>query len=497
LSVRTLARLFPSAARRTTAARFARWGLQRLEDRVTPAELNVWTGVAGDGLWSSPNNWHLFHVPDNTEDAIINLPGAAVTHGSGTDEVHGLQVVAAATLTLSGGTIATPTLDVPDGHFDLAGGTLAGATVTAGSTVTAGATSPGGVLSGVTLRGTLDLTTPGAHANVAGGLTLDGGTVLVGDSNSNFGVLSFDGAQTLGGTGTVVFGTSPSNILHAGPTAGSHLTIGPNVLVRGAAGTVGFSDAFPGSPDVTVQGTIQADVAGGTITLDGINWTNAGTVRAQDGGTVRGTGTTTNFAAGTLTGGSWQAVNGTLRILGGNVTTNAAAIVLDGPGSAIYSDDGTADALGNLVANAAGGTFTLRNGRTLTTAGALTNAGFVSVGVGSALTVAVGSGYTQTGGVTTVDGTLSATAPVDIRGGLLEGKGGHRRRDQRRRGRPRPGARHPDRHRQLHPDPGRHPGDRGRRDRGRPVRSAGRRRGRGPGRRAVRRRRQRLLRRRR
>ena len=70
-------------------------------------------------------------------------------------------------------------------------------------------------------------------------------------------------------------------------TAGTALTIGPGVVVRGQSGTVGYSPVWGGPSNVAVvnQGTIQADVAGGTIAVNGTGWSNAatGTMRAQRG----------------------------------------------------------------------------------------------------------------------------------------------------------------------------------------------------------------------
>lgn len=363
-------------------ARSPRLFLLRLEDRLTPT-LNVWTGRAGDGLWSNENNWSEFRTPTAADDAIINS-NVTVTHNTGDDTVHSLAISTGAILNLTGGSITDPTtLDAPtgDSHFNLAGGTLSGATVSAGSIVFV--SSSGGTLDGVTLAGTLDLTT-NVSARVTGGLTLNGGTVLLGSSTGNYGVLSFDGgSQTLGGTGTVVFGTSFSDFLQAGPTSGSALTIGPNVLVRGATGSVGYSVDWGGPTDVsvTLRGTIDADTAGGSITV------------LND----------TNYSSGTLTGGTWESTAGALRLPGQPVTTNAATVVLDGPSAGIFSDAGTTDALVDLQANAAAGSLTV-NGRTLTTAGAFVNFGTLTVGPGGTL-------------------TLPAGAAVDIQGGLLAGTG--------------------------------------------------------------------------
>ena len=71
-------------------------------------------------------------------------------------------------------------------------------------------------------------------------------------------------------------------------TAGTALTIGPGVTVRGQSGTVGYSPVWGGPSNVAVvnQGTIQADVAGGTITVGGTSLTNIGVLQARNGGTL-------------------------------------------------------------------------------------------------------------------------------------------------------------------------------------------------------------------
>ena len=132
-------------------------------------------------------------------------------------------------------------------------------------------------------------------------------------------------------------------------------------------------------------------MSGGTITLNGLNWTNAGTVQAQNGGTIVSAGTNANYSGGTLTGGTWKVFdNSVLRNIGGNIATNAATIVLDGVNSNVYSDTGTANALATLVANMATGSLTIRNGRNLAVSGAFANFGTLNVGAGCQFAVGTG-----------------------------------------------------------------------------------------------------------
>src|SRR5262249_25792739 len=155
------------------------------------------------------------------------------------------------------------------------------------------------------------------------------------------------------------------------------------VVVKGGSGVIGFSSFWGGPSNVTVinQGVVGLDRPG-TITFTGGTLTNQGTLQATAGGTVNVQPTTvTNFSAGVLTGGTWKAAGGPLRVLlGSPIVTNAASIVLDGPGSNFYRDSGTTGALTGLATNAAGGSFTIQNGFSFTTAGDFANAGAITVG---------------------------------------------------------------------------------------------------------------------
>src|SRR5439155_23547620 len=155
-----------------------------------------------------------------------------------------------------------------DGPWRLLGGTIIGGTLaTTGGGVLLATTNGGTLANGVTLNGILDLSAAsGTGVSVTGGLTL-GGTVLIGSASGNYGVLSFDGGnQTLSGNGTVVFGSSVTNTLRVG-TANTTLTIGANILIHGKTGGIGFNPNAGGPSNVAFinQGTIQADVAGGTL----------------------------------------------------------------------------------------------------------------------------------------------------------------------------------------------------------------------------------------
>src|SRR5262249_5084110 len=131
-------------------------------------------------------------------------------------------------------------------------------------------------------------------------------------------------------------------------------------------------------------------------------------------------GTFSNFVGRTLTGGTYF-VSGTFKFTNADIQTNAAAIVLDGPASAIVNQNNV-NALANFTTNSANGDFTIQNGRDFTTGGTFQNAGSVTVGPGSTFHAA--GSYTQISGVTTLnDSSLAATGTVDLQGGVLTGSG--------------------------------------------------------------------------
>ena len=130
-------------------------------------------------------------------------------------------------------------------------------------------------------------------------------------------------------------------------------------------------------------------------------------------------------ATSTLTGGTYAARSGgVLQIAGLDVVHNAAAIDLQGAGSALQGTGG-ANALRDLADNQSGAALTLAGGPGLTAQGALANAGTVEIGAGSTLATAPGTDYTQTGGSTVLTdptATLQA-ATVQLTGGTLGGQG--------------------------------------------------------------------------
>jgi hypothetical protein len=136
-------------------------------------------------------------------------------------------------------------------------------------------------LNGVRLSGTLDLDSDTGTERAAGGLTLSGATIRIGKNS----VFAAQGDQTIGGTGTFVFSDgSSANRLNV---EAGNLVLGPGVTVRGHSGTIGQQVFVGGAASLSNQGTIAADVAGGTVSLQ-VNGlvSNQGTLAARNGGTL-------------------------------------------------------------------------------------------------------------------------------------------------------------------------------------------------------------------
>jgi hypothetical protein len=188
-----------------------------------------WNNAAG-GDWNIASNWNPVRLPMSSDDVCINLAGSyTVTHPTGNHSINSLTSIADVTFNLSGGQLTVATTVQVNHTFLLSGGSLVGATVMTGTTITG--TAMGGSLVNVTLDGNLNLTTvPDAVVNISSGLTLNGTANLGNSAGTTSGYLQFPGTQTLGGTGSIVFGGSVRNGVLSSAD-GASLTIGPNITI--------------------------------------------------------------------------------------------------------------------------------------------------------------------------------------------------------------------------------------------------------------------------
>jgi len=317
--------------------------------------------------------------------------------------------------------------------FGVAGGT--NAINNAGTFIKTGAGS-------LTANSGIPFSNPGTLNVQAGVLGLDGGltnatdTTLTGGTYMVSGILRYPAADIV---------TNAATIILDGPTSAIQNTSGGNGManfaMNAANGTFqirngrnfalagGFSNAGqvtigPGdntfsATTVNNSGTITKPAGGNGSINASVSQTAGGIIDVQDG--VLTLTSLTNFSGTTLTGGTYQ-TTGTLRFGNADIVDNAANIILDGPASAIEDTLG-ANALTDLVANAAGGAIQIKNGRNLTLSGNFSNAGQVTIGPGDDALSLPGN-YVQTAGFTKLDGgSLDPADLVDIQGGELRGNG--------------------------------------------------------------------------
>lgn len=375
--------------------------------------------VGGDFEFPTTGSW--MNTGSITASAgKLNLNGNYTTAGLGSIRNTGGVVNVNGTLDNTGGILA---LDASTGTWNLSyQGIIRNGVITESQ---GGALVPvAGYLSGVTLAGNLDVTD--SHSlNVSNGLTLrDGAKIILGaTANNSAGFLQFSGTQTLGGTGTVLFAGNFGGDIFNQSSGGQILTIGPNVTMRGTA--CSFDQSSYDS--IVNEGTISADVSGGSINLPQYgSFTNQGAVSALDGGALISGIAPTNYdpATDTLAGGNWVVgPSSTLTLPAGvSIQTNAANLSLTGNGAfpalaGLATNNATLSLTNRpLTVTPVGGTFTnsgtiaLDPNSTLAVTGAFTQtaAGTLSIGIDGA-TAGSGFGQMNASGNATLDGTLDST----------------------------------------------------------------------------------------
>jgi fibronectin-binding autotransporter adhesin len=275
------------------------------------------------------------------------------------------------------------------------------------------------VLSG-TLAGSGNLVVDGT-AHWSGGTMQDAGTTRV----SSTGTLNITGAGTknlqasrvLRNLGTINWtGTGTVNAY-----SGSRMdNLGTLSLASDA--TLSNQAGSGTRPFVHNAGTIEKTAGTWTSTLQ-VGLDNRGTLRAASG-TLSIDGPLANYSSSrkSLALGDYVAHNATLRIANVDVATLQANVTLHGSGASFVDHSGLG-ALRSLSRHSSG-TLTVRDGATLSIPGSLSASAQVSIGASSTLTTA--GSYSQSAGVTTLDGStskLAASGGVRLDSGRLTGNG--------------------------------------------------------------------------
>ncbi|HTW95339.1 MAG TPA: calcium-binding protein [Tepidisphaeraceae bacterium] len=213
-------------------------------------------------------------------DSTLNLGGYFTSSG---------------TVASSGGTVNIT------GLYDLNGGTLALSSVTGPYILNGGVengtvsfadgdrlvpTGTGGTLSNITLNSNL-LIPDGATLNISNGMTLNAKIRLLGATATT--TLNFlqenpqSNGQTLGGSGTIVFGgtNSAEDVISSGNLDGP-IIFGPGIVIEGNDGSFVVGDNT--APGFTNNGVIEDDVPGGTLVIPGPGiLSNNGVIEAAPG----------------------------------------------------------------------------------------------------------------------------------------------------------------------------------------------------------------------
>ncbi len=358
------------------------------------------TGTVGydENVSSTPTN--IVVVNQGTIQADV-AGGTLTIDGTGSENEAALNALNGATLYIEDTLANTGTVSVDSTSVLELGGTVVGGTITGQGS----ALLYGGTLDGVTIDGILTMSN-NSSVVVQDGLTVNGTLVLGSASLSAvWAYLDFTGSQTLGGTGTVVFGQSIYNTLLVSEAA-TTLTIGPGITVRGQSGSVGYDNNLVTSPtniSVINEGTIQADVAAGVITVDGTGSENQGELKALDGGTLFVGDTLTNTGTVSLDGTSTLELGGTLA--GGTIDTQTGAQIHGATLDGVTID----------------GNFTVAENNSLTVAGGLTLNGTMSVGAPSSNNA---YGYVSFAGTQTLGGAGAVVFGEDQYNTLLVSEAG-------------------------------------------------------------------------
>jgi hypothetical protein len=332
--------------------------------------------VAGGTLFLNPNTFTHTGTLETLNGGILAIGPSSWTQngtvrvGTGTVQLGGTLTLGAGAVWLSnGGTLqltglldldgATLALNPTTGSLVMNTGLLRNGTVTqTGGAQMLFSASSQNFLDAIQVVGDLDLTPNSSRVRIRNGLTVTGGRVRL----NNNGGIGFEGNQTF--AGEMLFEGDTGFLSIDGNTT---LTLAPTALIHGKSGRIGQAIFQGGTAVLVNQGTIRANVAGGTLFLNPNTFTHTGTLETLNGGilaigpsswTQNGTvrvGTGTVQLGGTVTlgpGGVWLSNGGSLQLTG----------LLDLGGATLALNPTT----GSLVMNSG----LLRNGTVTQTGGA-------------------------------------------------------------------------------------------------------------------------------
>ncbi|MBC7732865.1 MAG: choice-of-anchor D domain-containing protein [Bacteriovorax sp.] len=281
---------------------------------VVRGQGNIGTALIAGGTNLLVNNGRI-SADVNGGTLTITPPAGSgsVTNNGLLDARNGGTLVLAANVNNAAGQInAANASTVVHNGVTISGGLIS----TAGSGSFAAASSGNNFLDGVKLNGgAIDMTViANSRERIVNGATLNGAVNI-----GNGGILSFDSANTTGGSQTIL-GTGTINLNDAGARLAvdgtGSTTLGAGITVRGQ-GNFGLASYTGGNNTLTLNGLVSADVSGGTLNI----------VAPANGG-----------GSSFVNNGTLQAVNGGTLLLSTNIASNAGSQIVAGAGSAVVQN---------------------------------------------------------------------------------------------------------------------------------------------------------------
>ena len=308
----------------------------------------------------------------------------------------------------------------------------------------AGATTSGGTFNsnGGTLAGSGSLTIDsGVFDWIFGTMTGTGTTTIAAPATLNLsgtGSKNLEGSRVLTNDGTATLSGGYVQFTASGSTAPGAVLDNNGVFNATSDADILFNNIGGGQPSFSNDGTFNKSGAGTTTSI-GVAFSNTGTVTVNSG-TLSLTNALTNLSAGTLTGGTYRAVDGgsgaTFTSVGTAVSTIASTTTMELSGANSNMAFAGTNLATSLVNNA--GTLRIYNGRTFTMTNALNNTGTFELGGASLADATLTSGGNIVNsaigtifGHGTINNTIlnsgtvrAANGTLVINGGKIDGQSG-------------------------------------------------------------------------
>ncbi len=359
---------------------------------------------ATSGNWNTAANWSPAQVPGASDIAVINFPGTYSVTLDVNTTVLGLCI---------GGSSGTQTLAISSNTLTLNGPSLVDSN---GRIAQSGST--------------FDITTfQNTFLENKGTIDWSGGTISTGfiENRGAFNILPSATAKVLASSLQI---TNDGTITWSGDTAGGgdfDMRNDSNILSAGQFNITGNATVTTTTPGfegvITVNGTMKKLVGSLMTTVDKILFDVNGVLEVDTGTLYFTTKINPILPGGTTLLHGTYIVKSELRLNSANIGTfnNGANVTLDGAG-AVINNQTPANALAGLAQLDGGSSLTLKNGASLSCAGALNNDGKVAIFSSSTLNLST-SPYSQTSSAATVLNSGTIIASSFTNGGFISGNG--------------------------------------------------------------------------